>query len=74
MRFMANNDEFSRVLHQQMEWFSSNPDAGTISGLNGETVQVGFYTLTFSYMWVSTYEAFRHIKSGFFQCYGGEYR
>ncbi|KAL3610956.1 hypothetical protein D5086_001976 [Populus alba] len=44
MRFMKNygrvahyapayamNDEFSRVLHQQMEFFSSNPSADTLS-------------------------------------------
>ncbi|KAL6005334.1 hypothetical protein ACLOJK_005900 [Asimina triloba] len=49
MRFMKNygrvahsalayamNDEFSRVLHQQMEFFSSNPNADTLSRIRGE--------------------------------------
>ncbi|RDY01090.1 Vesicle-associated membrane protein 714, partial [Mucuna pruriens] len=49
MRFMKNysrvanyapayamNDEFSRVLHQQMEFFSSNPSADTLSRVRGE--------------------------------------
>lgn len=49
MRFMKNygrvapyspayamNDEFSRVLHQQMEFFSSNPSADTLSRVQGE--------------------------------------
>lgn len=49
MRFMKNygrvahyapayamNDEFSRVLHQQMEFFSSNPNADTLNRVRGE--------------------------------------
>lgn len=49
MRFMKNygrvahsalayamNDEFSRVLHQQMEYFSSNPSADTLNRVRGE--------------------------------------
>jgi hypothetical protein len=32
----AMNDEFSRVLHQQMEFFSSNPSADTLNRLRGE--------------------------------------
>lgn len=49
MRFMKNygriaqhapayamNDEFSRVLHQQMEFFSSSPSADTINRVRGE--------------------------------------
>lgn len=49
MRFMKNygrvahyapayamNDEFSRVLHQQMEFFSSNPSADTLNRVRGE--------------------------------------
>jgi vesicle-associated membrane protein 7 len=49
MRFMKNygrvarsalayamNDEFSRVLHHQMEFFSSNPSADTLNRLRGE--------------------------------------
>lgn len=53
MRFMKNygkvastalayamNDEFSRVLHQQMEYFSSNPNADTINRVKGEIAEV----------------------------------
>ncbi|KAG8371155.1 hypothetical protein BUALT_Bualt13G0057300 [Buddleja alternifolia] len=49
MRFMKNygrvapyapayamNDEFSRVLHQQMEFFSGNPSADTLNRVRGE--------------------------------------
>lgn len=49
MRFMKNygkvapyapayamNDEFSRVLHQQMEFFSSNPSADTLNRVRSE--------------------------------------
>ncbi|KZV17367.1 hypothetical protein F511_23050 [Dorcoceras hygrometricum] len=32
----AMNDEFSRVLHQQMEFFSSNPSADTLNRVQGE--------------------------------------
>lgn len=34
------NDEFSRVLHQQMEYFSSNPNADTINRVKGEIAEV----------------------------------
>ncbi|OAY73185.1 Vesicle-associated membrane protein 714 [Ananas comosus] len=53
MRFMKNygrvahsalayamNDEFSRVLHQQMEFFSSNPSADTLTRLRGEVSEI----------------------------------
>ncbi|KAL6857067.1 hypothetical protein ACP4OV_018449 [Aristida adscensionis] len=53
MRFMKNygrvaqgalayamNDEFSRVLHQQMEFFSSNPAADTLARLRGEVSEI----------------------------------
>ncbi|KAM0939791.1 putative Longin domain, v-SNARE, coiled-coil domain-containing protein [Dioscorea sansibarensis] len=53
MRFMKNygrvalsalayamNDEFSRVLHQQMEYFSSNPSADTLNRVRGEVNEV----------------------------------
>ncbi|KAL1825651.1 hypothetical protein ACET3Z_012429 [Daucus carota] len=53
MRFMKNygrvalhapayamNDEFSRVLHQQMEFFSSNPSADTINRVRGEVGEI----------------------------------
>eukprot|EP00249_Psilotum_nudum_P007055 c20276_g1_i1 orf=775-1437(-) len=36
----AMNDEFSRVLHQQMEYFSSNPNADTINRVKGEMNEV----------------------------------
>ncbi|KAG6511941.1 hypothetical protein ZIOFF_030020 [Zingiber officinale] len=51
MRFMRNygkvahsalaysmNDEFSRVLHQQMEFFSSNPSSDTLNRVRGEVI------------------------------------
>ncbi|KAG6605974.1 Vesicle-associated membrane protein 714, partial [Cucurbita argyrosperma subsp. sororia] len=53
MRFMKNygrvahyapayamNDEFSRVLHQQMEFFSSNPSADTLNRVRGEVNEI----------------------------------
>ncbi|KAK1264230.1 Vesicle-associated membrane protein 714 [Acorus gramineus] len=53
MRFMKNygkvaqsalaysmNDEFSRVLHQQMEYFSSNPSVDTLNRVRGEISEV----------------------------------
>lgn len=53
MRFMKNygriahsalayamNDEFSRVLHQQMEYFSSNPGADTLNRVRGEVSEI----------------------------------
>ncbi|CAM0910652.1 unnamed protein product [Alopecurus aequalis] len=53
MRFMKNygrvahsalayamNDEFARVLHQQMEFFSSNPSADTLNRLRGEVSEI----------------------------------
>ncbi|XP_047072445.1 vesicle-associated membrane protein 714-like [Lolium rigidum] len=53
MRFMKNygrvahsalayamNDEFSRVLHHQMEFFSSNPSADTLNRLRGEVSEI----------------------------------
>lgn len=58
MRFMKNygrvahsalayamNDEFSRVLHQQMEFFSSNPSADTLTRLRGEVGEVSLETI-----------------------------
>lgn len=56
MRFMKNyrrvapyapayamNDEFSRVLHQQMEFFSSNPSADTLNRVRGEVEEVSSF-------------------------------
>uniref|UniRef100_A0A7C9EER7 Longin domain-containing protein n=1 Tax=Opuntia streptacantha TaxID=393608 RepID=A0A7C9EER7_OPUST len=53
MRFMKNygriahnapayamNDEFSRVMHQQMEFFSSSPSADTINRVRGEVNEI----------------------------------
>ncbi|XP_042384251.1 vesicle-associated membrane protein 714-like [Zingiber officinale] len=53
MRFMRNygkvahsalaysmNDEFSRVLHQQMEFFSSNPSSDTLNRVRGEVSEI----------------------------------
>ncbi|ONK71310.1 uncharacterized protein A4U43_C04F7150 [Asparagus officinalis] len=53
MRFMKNygriahsalayamNDEFSRVLHQQMEYFSSNPSADTLNRVRSEVSEI----------------------------------
>ena len=57
MRFMKNygkvantalayamNDEFSRVLHQQMEYYSSNPNSDTINRVKGEIAEVSLVT------------------------------
>jgi vesicle-associated membrane protein 7 len=44
----AMNDEFSRVLSQQMEYFSSNPNADTINRVRGEIAEVG---MTFAPWW-----------------------
>jgi len=57
MRFMKNygrvahsalayamNDEFSRVLHQQMEFFSSNPSADTLNRLRGEVSEASTFS------------------------------
>lgn len=56
MRFMKNygrvahyapayamNDEFSRVLHQQMEFFSSNPSADTLNRVRGEVNEASIF-------------------------------
>ncbi|KAG4129671.1 hypothetical protein ERO13_D09G096500v2 [Gossypium hirsutum] len=53
MRFMKNygkvahyapayamNNEFSRVLHQQMEFFSNNPSADTLNRVRGEVGEI----------------------------------
>lgn len=62
MRFMKNygrvapyapaysmNDEFSRVLHQQMEFFSSNPSADTLNRVRGEVSEASnFFFLSSS--------------------------
>jgi vesicle-associated membrane protein 7 len=36
----AMNDEFSRVLHEQMDYFSNNPNADTINRVKGEIAEV----------------------------------
>jgi len=40
----AMNDEFSRVLHQQMEFFSSNPSADTLNRLRGEVSEASTFS------------------------------
>lgn len=67
MRFMKNygrvahhapayamNDEFSRVLHQQMEFFSSNPSADTLNRVRGEVGEVSIFcaALFFATSWL----------------------
>lgn len=55
MRFMKNygkvahsalaysmNDEFSRVLHQQMEFFSSNPSSDALNRVRGEVNEASY--------------------------------
>ncbi|KAL6205275.1 hypothetical protein ACLB2K_022537 [Fragaria x ananassa] len=62
MRFMKNygrvapyapayamNDEFSRVLHQQMEFFSSNPSADTLNRVRGEVGEASIIVLVFDF-------------------------
>jgi len=57
MRFMKNygriahnapayamNDEFSRVMHQQMEFFSSSPSADTINRVRGEVNEASSFS------------------------------
>ena len=45
----AMNDEFSRVLSQQMEYYSNDPDADRINRLKGEMSQVSFFFNLFSF-------------------------
>lgn len=39
------NDEFSRVLSQQMEYYSNDPNADRINRIKGEMNQVGLTAL-----------------------------
>ena len=41
------NDEFSRVLHQQMEYFSTNPNADTLNRVIGEMNEVRFLYISY---------------------------
>ena len=41
------NDEFSRVLHQQMEYFSTNPNADTLNRVIGEMNEVRFLHISY---------------------------
>ena len=43
------NDEFSRVLSQQMEYYSIDPNADRINRLKGEMSQVGSECLEYGY-------------------------
>ncbi|KAG7035926.1 Vesicle-associated membrane protein, partial [Cucurbita argyrosperma subsp. argyrosperma] len=64
MRFMKNygrvahyapayamNDEFSRVLHQQMEFFSSNPNADTLNRVRGEVNEASILSCIDTTLW-----------------------
>jgi len=42
----AMNDEFSRVLHQQMEYFSSKPNVDAINRVKGEISEVWYSSLS----------------------------
>lgn len=42
----AMNDEFSRVLSQQMEYYSNDPNADRINRLKGEMSQVSLDSIT----------------------------
>lgn len=68
MRFMKNygrvanyapayamNDEFSRVLHQQMEFFSSNPSADTLNRVRGEVSEASFFSCAVHLLSVSSF-------------------
>lgn len=39
----AMNDEFSRVLHQQMEFFSSNPSVDALNRVRGEVSEASTF-------------------------------
>jgi vesicle-associated membrane protein 7 len=43
----AMNDEFSRVLHQQMEFFSSNSSADTLNRVRGEVGEASAFQRKF---------------------------
>ena len=70
MRFMKNygrvahsalayamNDEFSRVLHHQMEFFSSNPSADTLNRLRGEVSEATTFKLK-TYLTYSIFQSY----------------
>lgn len=74
MRFMKNysrvanyapayamNDEFSRVLHQQMEFFSSNQSADTLNRVRGEVGEAS--TLKKKKLYPSLFLSFSFILS-----------
>lgn len=54
----AMNDEFSRVLSQQMEYYSNDPNADRINRLKGEMSQVCFGMLLIQSI-KSLFDAFR---------------
>lgn len=45
----AMNDEFSRVLSQQMEYYSNDPDADRINRIKGEMSQVILWNHSFNH-------------------------
>lgn len=61
----AMNDEFSRVLSQQMDYYSNNPNADSINRMRGEIDQV-FYCLVLSgsfCSWLLTYAVRLQLKN-----------
>lgn len=53
----AMNDEFSRVLHQQMEFFSSNPSADTLTRVRSEVGEASILS-----KFQDTIQNFFHLK------------
>lgn len=45
----AMNDEFSRVLSQQMDYYSNDPNADRVNRIRGEMSQVDSLSFAFSY-------------------------
>jgi hypothetical protein len=53
------NDEFSRVLHQQMEYFSTNRNVDTLNRVKGELNEVRF---SINYMPIYIYSGWQDRK------------
>ncbi|MBA0852230.1 hypothetical protein Goshw_002814 [Gossypium schwendimanii] len=80
MRFMKNygrvaryapayamNDEFSRVLHQQMEFFSSSPSADTLNRVRGEVGEASIlHWLEFHFLPDRTLKQWRYCARDFY--------
>ena len=52
------NDEFSRVLSQQMEYYSNDPNADRINRLKGEMSQVTFWNVNAFHQTIWSYLVF----------------